>query len=35
MPESIWREGRLLGFDRVEWLTWIAAIGILTLLIVV
>jgi hypothetical protein len=36
MFAHLWRDGRLLGFDRVEWLAWllaVAMIGLLTLVV--
>ena len=32
MSAHIWRDGRLFGFDRVEWLTWLVAITVLGVL---
>ena len=38
MSAHIWRDGRLFGFDGVEWLTWliaVAAIGVLALAVTI
>ena len=38
MSAHIWRDGRLLGFDGVEWLTWlvsVAVIGVLALAVTI
>jgi hypothetical protein len=32
MSAHIWREGRLLGFDRVEWLIWLVAVAVIGVL---
>jgi hypothetical protein len=32
MSAYIWRDGRLLGFDTFEWMTWLAAVSGLALL---
>ena len=32
MSAHFWRDGRLFGFDRVEWLTWLVAITVLGVL---
>jgi hypothetical protein len=32
MRGYIWNDGRVLGFDAVEWLTWVAAVGVLGLM---
>ena len=29
MSAHIWRDGRLLGFDGVEWLTWLVAVAVI------
>jgi hypothetical protein len=26
MSEFVWRDGRFLGFDSVEWLVWLVAV---------
>ncbi len=28
----IWNDGRVLGFDAVEWLTWLAALSVVALM---
>lgn len=32
MSVYIWQDGRLLGFDSVEWLTWVVAVTALAVL---
>src|ERR1700694_1860657 len=32
MSAYVWQDGRLLGFDAVEWMTWVAAVTGLALL---
>jgi hypothetical protein len=32
MSAYVWQDGRLLGFDAVEWVTWLAAVAGLALL---
>jgi hypothetical protein len=32
MSAYFWQDGRLLGFDHIEWLTWVAAVSGLALL---
>jgi hypothetical protein len=32
MSAYFWQDGRLLGFDRFEWLTWVVAVSGLALL---
>lgn len=31
MRAYIWQDGRVLGFDAVEWLAWFAAVNLLAL----
>jgi hypothetical protein len=35
MRTYIWQDGRVLGFDAVEWLAWIAALNVLALITLV
>jgi hypothetical protein len=35
MSAYVWQDGRLLGFDGVEWMTWLAAVTGLALLTLV
>jgi hypothetical protein len=32
MSAHIWRDGRLLGFDGVEWLAWLIAVAVIGVL---
>jgi hypothetical protein len=32
MSAYVWQDGRLLGFDGVEWMTWVAAVTGIALL---
>ena len=32
MSAYVWQDGRLLGFDAVEWMTWLAAVTWIALL---
>jgi hypothetical protein len=32
MSAYVWQDGRLLGFDAVEWMTWLAAVTGIALL---
>ena len=32
MSAHIWRDGRLFGFDGVEWLTWLIAVAVIGVL---
>jgi hypothetical protein len=32
MFAHMWRDGRLFGFDRVEWLTWLIAVAVIGVL---
>lgn len=35
MRTYIWQDGRVLGFDAVEWLAWVAALNVLALITLV
>jgi hypothetical protein len=32
MRAYLWQDGRVLGFDAVEWFTWLAAVNLMALI---
>jgi hypothetical protein len=32
MRAYLWQDGRVLGFDAVEWFTWLAAVNVMALI---